>query len=88
MMWVKERPTSVGKYWCHQNRHSRIVTVWKYSNNGKLFTYGDGGYSLSDHIYDDALWWSEEIKPPTNPDLSNINPKEGETRHANGRQRI
>ena len=65
-LWVKERPTKIGKYWCFQNNHSRIVSIWKNKYN-KLFTTENNTPSLEDVYYDDALWWSEKIEPPENP---------------------
>jgi len=68
-MWVKERPTEIGKYWCYQNNYSRIVSIWKYSSEDdtSLFTNEDGGCSLDDSFYNDALWWSEKIEAPEAP---------------------
>ena len=71
-MWTIKRPTEIGKYWCYQNNHSRIISIWKYSSEDtNLFTNEDGGCSLKDVYYDNVLWWSKKIEPPEKPKEEN-----------------
>ena len=65
LCWSNNKPTNVGRYWCWLNNQSIIVRIWKSTIDGKLIT--NGGTSIKDHYYKDALWWSEEIKSPDNP---------------------
>jgi hypothetical protein len=71
-MWSKEKPKEKGRYWCHQNKISKIVLIWKkIDNDVNLYTDDYVGCLLTDRYYKGALWWSEKIVAPKDP-ISNL----------------
>ena len=70
-MWTKTAPNKPGWYWYFEFGASRIVKVWKLSNDSRLFTNEDAGSLLVDY---DGFWWDEPIPQPSDPegDLAEI----------------
>lgn len=62
--WQAERPTEPGRYWVKQHQHKRVVNIWRSMTDNNLYTNEDGGAPLEDPMYDEALWWSEQIVEP------------------------
>lgn len=62
-MWLNDRPTTPGFYWCHQRGKTRIVHIWRYKNGTELFTNEDSGASIKDTLYDGTQWMAVVIPP-------------------------
>ncbi len=61
--WTTNRPEIVGFYWVHKDNNIRIVNVWKWKSNDRLFTNEDCGAPVDSDIYEGAYWYGPIVAP-------------------------